>query len=77
MTEKDKDDHLTFLSSLLKDQSYVKMTYMTGILPIAKYSSGSKLNMFAEYTMAEEETVCVYFVNVTSIFTNGYNICGR
>lgn len=55
MTEKDKDDHLTFLSSLLKDQSYVKMTYMTGILPIAKYSSGSKLNMFVEYTMAEEE----------------------
>lgn len=55
MTDKDKDDHLAFLSSLLKDQSYVKMTYMTGILPIAKYSSGSKLNMFVEYTMAEEE----------------------
>ena len=28
---------------------------MTGILPIAKYSSGSELNMFAEYTMVSEE----------------------
>lgn len=55
MTEKDKNEYLTFLSALLKDQSYVKMTYMTGILPIAKYSSGSKLNMFVEYTMVEEE----------------------
>ncbi|MFR9098975.1 MAG: AAA family ATPase, partial [Anaerostipes hadrus] len=30
-------------------------TYMKGILPIAKYSSGSKLNMFVENTMASEE----------------------
>lgn len=28
---------------------------MTGILPIAKYSSGSELNMFLEYTMASEK----------------------
>lgn len=55
MTDRDKNEYLTFLSALLKDQSYVKMTYMTGILPIAKYSSGSKLNMFVEYTMVEEE----------------------
>ncbi len=27
---------------------------MTGILPIAKYSSGSELNMFLEYTMVSE-----------------------
>ena len=55
MTDRDKDEYLAFLSTLLKDQPYVKMTYMTGILPIAKYSSGSKLNMFVEYTMASEE----------------------
>lgn len=55
MTDRDKDEYLTFLSTLLKDQPYVKMTYMTGILPIEKYSSGSKLNMFIEYTMATEE----------------------
>ncbi len=34
---------------------------MTGILPIEKYSSGSELNMFLEYTMASEEKYCEYF----------------
>ena len=50
-----KKDHmkfLRFLQNLLKSQTYVEMAYMTGILPIAKYSSGSPLNMFSEYTMA-------------------------
>ena len=50
--------YLTFLRSLLKDRPYVKFVYMTGILPIAKYSSGSE---FAEYTMAEEERFSEYF----------------
>ena len=53
--------YLTFLRSLLKDRPYVKFVYMTGILPIAKYSSGSELNMFAEYTMAGEERFSEYF----------------
>lgn len=48
-------EYIDFLSNLLKDQPYVDLTYMTGILPIAKYSSGSELNMFLEYTMASEE----------------------
>ena len=39
----------------------MKFAYMTGILPIAKYSSGSELNMFAEYTMATEEKFSEYF----------------
>ena len=34
---------------------------MTGILPIAKYSSGSELNMFLEYTMASEERFSEFF----------------
>ena len=34
---------------------------MTGILPIAKYSSGSELNMFLEYTMATREKYSEYF----------------
>ncbi len=37
------------------------LAYMTGILPIAKYSSGSELNMFLEYTMASEEKYSRYF----------------
>ncbi len=55
MTEEDKKNYLLFLRSLLKDRPYVLMAYMTGILPIAKYSSGSELNMFAEFTMITEE----------------------
>lgn len=61
ITEKDKIDYLRFLSNLLKGQPYVELAYMTGILPIAKYSSGSELNMFYEYTMASEEKFSDYF----------------
>lgn len=55
ITEKEKSKYIDFLSNLLKDQPYTELAYMTGILPIAKYSSGSELNMFLEYTMASEE----------------------
>ena len=48
ITEKDKREYLLFLRNLLKDRPYVLLAYMTGILPIAKYSSGSELNMFSE-----------------------------
>lgn len=51
MTKKDKNQYLTFLSSLLKDQPYVKMAYMVESHPIAEYSDGLKLNMFVEYKM--------------------------
>ena len=61
VTEEDKASYIEFLSNLLKDQPYVSLAYMTGILPIAKYSSGSELNMFAEYTMAAEELYSEYF----------------
>lgn len=53
ITEKEKMAYLSFLRSLLKDRPYVLLVYMTGILPIAKYSSGSELNMFTEFTMAK------------------------
>ena len=61
VTEEDKKAFTKFLSTLLKDQSYVEMAYMTGILPIAKYSSGSELNMFFEYSMATREKYSEYF----------------
>lgn len=54
VTEADKKSYLLFLKGLLKDKAYVSLAYMTGILPIAKYSSGSELNMFIEYSMASE-----------------------
>lgn len=61
VTEEEKDDFTKFLSNLLKDKAYVEMAYMTGILPIAKYSSGSELNMFCGYTMVNEEKYNEYF----------------
>lgn len=61
VTDRDKAEYIDFLSNLLKDQPYVELAYMTGILPIAKYSSGSELNMFYEYTMASEERFSEYF----------------
>ncbi len=61
VTETEKKAYLSFLRSLLKDRPYVQLAYMTGILPIAKYSSGSELNMFMEYTMATEEKYSTYF----------------
>lgn len=47
--------YLAFLKNLLKDQVYVELCYMTGVLPVAKYSSGSELNMFVEYDMTVME----------------------
>ncbi|MDE5936192.1 MAG: AAA family ATPase, partial [Ruminococcus sp.] len=35
--EKSQTKYLNFLRNLLKDQSYVALAYMTGILPIKKY----------------------------------------
>lgn len=58
ITDEDKKRYISFLSNLLKDRAYVSLSYMTGILPITKYSSGSELNMFLEYTMAAEEKFC-------------------
>lgn len=59
--EKDKKDYLLFLKLLLKGQSYVELAYMTGVLPIAKYSDGSELNMFLEYNMATKVRFSEYF----------------
>ena len=61
VTQKDREEYIDFLSNLLKGKAYVSLAYMTGILPIAKYSSGSELNMFLEYTMVSEELYGEYF----------------
>lgn len=61
ITKKDRKEYLLFLKLLLKGKSYVEFAYMTGILPIAKYSSGSELNMFLEYDMATKIKYSEYF----------------
>lgn len=59
--EENQNDFLEFLRNLLKDQSYVILAYMTGVLPIKKYSSGSALNMFDEFTMLSDTVFGDYF----------------
>lgn len=61
ITESDKKAYLRFLRSLLKDKIYAELVYMTGILPIAKYSDGSELNMFIEYNISASERFSNYF----------------
>jgi hypothetical protein len=72
VTEEDKKNYISFLSNLLKGKAYVSLAYMTGILPISKYSSGSELNMFFEYTMISEGMYSNYFGFTQSEVDNLY-----
>ena len=53
--------YLDFLRAWLKDQDYVALAYMTGILPIKKYGTHSALNMFTEYSMTDPWDMAEYF----------------
>ncbi|MGL5353881.1 MAG: AAA family ATPase, partial [Clostridium sp.] len=59
--KENQNDFLEFIRNILKDQPYVALSYMTGVLPIKKYSSGSALNMFDEFTMLNDEIYGDYF----------------
>ena len=52
--------YLDWLRGLLKDQPYVAMAYMTGILPVKKYGKHSALNMFDEYSMTSPLQLAPY-----------------
>ena len=47
--------YLDFLRNLLKDQAFVALAYITGILPVKKYGQHSALNMFWEYSMTDQD----------------------
>ena len=53
--------YLDFLRVWLKDQEYVALAYMTGILPVKKYGSHSALNMFTEYSMINPREMAEFF----------------
>ncbi len=53
-SEELQKQYLDFLRNLLKDQTYVALAYMTGILPVKKYGLHSALNMFWEYSMTDQ-----------------------
>ncbi len=59
-SEEMQKKYLDFLRNLLKDQSYVALTYMTGILPVKKYGVHSALNMFTEYSMTDQKALGEY-----------------
>ncbi len=60
-SEEDRKSFLEFLRDLLKDKPYVELAYMTGVLPIAKYSAGSALNMFLEFNIMNDHMYDKYF----------------
>lgn len=59
-SEEMQKQYLDFLRNLLKDQPYVALAYMTGILPIKKYGLHSALNMFREYSMTDQKMLEEY-----------------
>jgi len=60
-SKEDRDKYLLFLKDLLKDRPYVELCYMTGVLPIAKYSTGSALNMFREFNFLNDDKYYKYY----------------
>ena len=52
--------YLNFLRDLLKNQPFVALVYMTGILPIKKYGEHSALNMFKEYSMTNQKRLAEF-----------------
>ena len=57
----DRKNFLTFLTVLLKNKPYVEFAYITGILPIAKYSSSTSLNNFMEFDAISDTLYDEYF----------------
>ena len=60
------DDYIMFLRGLFKSSdvsSCIDLVYMTGILPVRRYSTQSTLNMFTEYNMLDSFPIesCVGF----------------
>ncbi len=53
-------EYLDFYRDLLKNQPYVVLAYMTGILPIKKYGEHSALNMFDEFSMTNANPIEEY-----------------
>jgi hypothetical protein len=54
------DAYLSFLNRLLRDEAYVALAYMTGILPVKKSSSETGLTMFREYSMTQPRQLAEY-----------------
>lgn len=61
--QKGQEAYIDLLRGLFKgekSQRFMKLAYLTGILPIKKYSSESALNNFDEFTMIQPEPLTKY-----------------
>ncbi|MCD7764659.1 MAG: ATP-binding protein [Lachnospiraceae bacterium] len=61
--EKAQEAYIDLLRGLFKDEEskrFVKLAYLTGILPIKRYESQSALNNFREYTMTSPKVLAEY-----------------
>ncbi|GHU62047.1 ATPase AAA [Clostridia bacterium] len=69
-----QDKYLDFLRNFMKDNTAIALAYMTGILPIKKYSTHSALNMFDEVSMTDPFRLEEY-MGFTDAEVRG--LCGR
>ncbi|MCD8119572.1 MAG: ATP-binding protein [Lachnospiraceae bacterium] len=60
-SEENRGEFTAFLGDLTKGRAYALMTYMTGVLPIKKYSASDTMNHFDEYNMANSLRFSEYF----------------
>ncbi|MCD8075377.1 MAG: ATP-binding protein [Lachnospiraceae bacterium] len=60
-TESDRGKYAAFLGDMTKGRAYVEMAYLTGVLPIKKYSASDTMNHFVEYNMANSIRFREYF----------------
>lgn len=61
--KKMQKDYIDLLRSLFKDalsKRFIKLAYLTGILPIKKYGTESALNNFDEFTMLQADVLAEY-----------------
>lgn len=57
------DNYVAFLRNLFKSESsirFIKLAYLTGILPIKKYNTQSALNNFDEYSMTNSGSLAEF-----------------
>lgn len=69
-------EYIAFLRSIFKEapsKKYVKLAYLTGILPIKKYGTESALNNFDEFTMLESDVLAEYVGFTEQEVKNLYN----
>ena len=56
-----QEDYVDFLRALFKDSPFIKLAYITGILPVKKYNTQSALNNFDEYSMIIPRNMSEFF----------------